>query len=113
VLKAFKIWLTSTNQNNEKNTNRNRNNLERRILLCFFRNKSYDLHSNNPFLNRTLMKKLINFIESEWSRPAIVCFAVFLFFFFAFFLSLADKRETNRIETQTQSWKDQGYPIGE
>jgi hypothetical protein len=58
------------------------------------------------------MKKLINFIESEWSRPAIVCFAVFLFFFFAFFLSLADKRETNRIETQTQSWKDQGYPIG-
>jgi len=59
------------------------------------------------------MKKLINFIESEWSRPAIVCFTIFLFFFFVFFLSLADKREANRIETQTQSWKDQGYPIGE
>jgi hypothetical protein len=59
------------------------------------------------------MNKIINFIESEWSRPAIVCFTIFLFFFFAWFLSLAESRETNRIETQTQSWKDQGYPIGE
>ena len=59
------------------------------------------------------MNKLINFIESEWSRPAIVCFTIFLFFFFTFFLSLAEKREAHRIETQTQSWKDQGYPIGE
>jgi hypothetical protein len=58
------------------------------------------------------MNKIINFIESEWSRPAIVCFVIFLFFFFAFFLSLAEKREANRIELQTQSWKDQGYPIG-
>ena len=59
------------------------------------------------------MNKIINFIESEWSRPAIVCFVIFLFFFFAFFLSLAEKREANRIELQTQSWKDQGYPIYE
>ena len=58
------------------------------------------------------MNKIINFIESEWSRPAIVCFTIFLFFFFAWFLSLSESRETNRIETQTQSWKDQGYPIG-
>ena len=58
------------------------------------------------------MNKLINFIESEWSRPAIVCFIIFFFCLFAFFLSLAEKREAHRIETQTQSWKDQGYPIG-
>ena len=58
------------------------------------------------------MNKLINFIESEWSRPAIVCFTIFLFFFFASFHSIAEKREAHRIETQTQSWKEQGYPIG-
>ena len=57
------------------------------------------------------MNKIINFIESEWSRPAIVCFTIFLFFFFALFLSLADKREANRIEKQTESWIEQGYPI--
>ena len=58
------------------------------------------------------MNKIINFIESEWSRPAIVCFTIFLFFFFAFFLSLAEKREANRIDEQRQAWIDQGYPIG-
>jgi hypothetical protein len=46
------------------------------------------------------MNKLINFIESEWSRPAIVCFTIFLMFFFTFFLSLAEKREANRIDEQ-------------
>ena len=59
------------------------------------------------------MKKLINFIESEWSRPAIVCFTIFLMFFFTSFLSLADKREANRIDEQRQAWIEQGYPIGE
>ena len=58
------------------------------------------------------MNKIINFIESEWSRPAIVCFTILLMFFFVGCLSLAEKREAHRIETQTQSWKDQGYPIG-
>ena len=62
---------------------------------------------------RNSLVKIINFIESEWSRPAIVCFTIFLMFFFTFFLSLAEKREAHRIETQTQSWKDQGYPIGQ
>ncbi len=59
------------------------------------------------------MNKLINFIESEWSRPAIVCFTIFLVFFFTFFLSLADKREANRIDAQRQALIEQGYPIGE
>ena len=57
------------------------------------------------------MNKLINFIESEWSRPAIVCFVIFLFCFFGFFLSLAEKREAHRIETQRQAWIDEGYPM--
>ena len=57
------------------------------------------------------MNKLINFIESEWSRPAIVCFTIFLFCFFAFLFSLADKREANRIEAQRQAWIKQGYDI--
>ena len=59
------------------------------------------------------MNKIINFIESEWSRPAIVCFTIFLFFFFTWFLSLAEKREANRTEAQRQAWIEQGYPIGE
>ena len=58
------------------------------------------------------MNKLINFIESEWSRPAIVCFTIFLMFFFTFFLALAEKKEANRIDEQRQAWIDQGYPIG-
>ena len=57
------------------------------------------------------MNKLINFIESEWSRPATVCFVIFLMFFFTFFLSLADKREANRIDAQRQAWIEQGYDI--
>jgi hypothetical protein len=55
------------------------------------------------------MNKLINFIESEWSRPAIVCFTIFLMFFFYGCLSIAEKREANRIEAQRQAWIKQGY----
>ena len=57
------------------------------------------------------MNKIINFIESEWYRPAIVCFTIFLMFFFLGCLSIAEKREANRIEKQTESWIEQGYPI--
>ena len=56
------------------------------------------------------MNKIINFIESEWSRPAIVCFVILLFFFFAWVLALAEKREAHRVQIQMQSWKENGYP---
>ena len=57
------------------------------------------------------MDKIINFIESEWSRPAIVCFVILLMFFFVGCLSLAEKREANRIDAQRQAWIEQGYDI--
>ena len=59
------------------------------------------------------MKKLINFIESEWYRPIMIAIAsVIVFVWCAVVLAIAEDREKNRIELQTQSWKDQGYPIG-
>ncbi len=60
------------------------------------------------------MNKIINFIESEWYRPIMVTVAfVIIFTWSAIVLAIAEKRESHRIETQTQSWKAQGYPIGE
>ena len=60
------------------------------------------------------MNKIINFIESEWYRPIMVTVAfVIIFTWSAIVLAIAEKREAHRIETQTQSWKAQGYPIGE
>ncbi len=60
------------------------------------------------------MKKLINFIESEWYRPVIISIAsVIVFVWCAVVLAIAENREKNRIELQTQAWIEQGYPIGE
>ena len=60
------------------------------------------------------MNKIINFIESEWYRPIMVTVAfVIIFTWSAIVLAIAEKRDAPRIETQTQSWKAQGYPIGE
>jgi len=60
------------------------------------------------------MNKIINFIESEWYRPIMVTVAfVIIFTWSAIVLAIAEKRESHRIETQTQSWKAQGNPIGE
>jgi hypothetical protein len=58
-----------------------------------------------------MFDKIINFIESEWYRPVIVVFAMVLVLIFTILLGL--EREEKRLLLQEQSWKQQGYKIGE
>ena len=64
-----------------------------------------------------MFDKIINFIESEWYRPVIAFFAIALGLMFTiFFGSRLDdivEREEKRLLLQEQSWKQQGYKIGE
>jgi hypothetical protein len=58
-----------------------------------------------------MFDKIINFIEGEWYRPVIAVFAMVLVLIFTVLLGL--EREEKRLLLQEQSWKQQGYKIGE
>lgn len=58
-----------------------------------------------------MFDKIINFIEGEWYRPAVIVLAMTLVLIFTVLLGL--EREEKRILLQEKTWIKQGYPIGE